>query len=204
MLDSTDPQAVIDAIKARRTWRNMPIRAGAGYIDGRYAWPSSAFTQLRSLGVTAVEITVTGQPSADAAGRHPAGDDEPGDMTPAETAEWAAKEHAAGRVPSLYVNRDNKPETARECAARGLIPGREFVWWVATLDGSFTDTGGADLRTEKGVVAIQFATAEMLGIHADASVITTTGNAWFHTEPTWEEEALDLSTRLSRLLGAHQ
>lgn len=202
MLDSTDPEAVIEAIKARRTWRNMTIKAAAGYIDGRYAWPSGAFTQLRALGVTAVEITVTGQASSDAARQ--AADDEPGDLTPAATAEWAAGEHKAGRVPLLYVNRSNKPPTASECRARGLSAGKDFGWWVATLDGSFTDTDGHDLRTEPGVWAIQFAGEDRLGIHADASVITTEGNAWFHTEPSWEERALALSDELTRLIRANQ
>lgn len=202
MLDSTNPQAVMDAIKGRRTWRNMAIKAAAGYIDGKFAWPSAAFTQLRALGVTAVEITVTGQASADAS--RPAADDEPGDLTPAKTAEWAATEAKAGRVPLLYVNRDNKPPTATECRARGLAAGKDFGWWVATLDGSFTDSDGSDLRTQPGVWAIQFAGADRLGIDADASVITTEGNAWFHVEASWEEQALDLSTRLTNLIHNNQ
>lgn len=199
MLDSTTPAAVIDAIKARRTWRNMAIKAAAGYIDGAVsAWPSAAFTELRSLGVTVVEITVLGAASADVA------DIEQGDLTPASGAEWAEAEHKAGRIPALYVNRSNRPEVAKECSARGLSAGRDYHWWVATLDGSFTDTNGADLRTEPAVIAVQFAGSDRLGINADASVITTQGNAWFHVEPTWEEHALTLSDELTRLIRAHQ
>jgi hypothetical protein len=199
MLDSVNPAAVLDAIKARRTWRNMAIKAGAGYVDGpNSAWPSGAFTALRATGVTVVEITVLGAQAADVA------DIETGDLTPAKGAEWASGEVKAGRVPGLYVNRSNKPVTEQECSSRGLKAGKDFVWWVATLDGSFTDTNGADLRQETGVVAVQFADAARLGIDADASVITTFGNSWFHLEPTWEEQALTQAEDLTALIKAHQ
>lgn len=199
MLDSTQPAPVIEAIKARRTWRNQGIKAAAGYVDGVVsAWPSAAFTELRSLGVTVVEITVLGAHAADVA------DIEQGDLTPQSGAEWAAAEAKAGRVPCLYVNRSNKPAVATECRSRGLTAGKEFVWWVATLDGTFTDPSGADMRSEAGVVAIQFAGSDRLGIDADASVITTAGNSWFHVSPTWEEHALALSDELTRLIREHQ
>jgi hypothetical protein len=199
MLDSTNPNAVLEAIKAHRTWRNMTIKAGAGYVDGPVsAWPSAAFTALRATGVTVVEITVTGAQSADM------GDVETGDLTPESGAAWAEGEHKAGRHPGLYVNRSNKGDVIKECTARGLRIATDYVLWVATLDGSFTDLDGRDLRQETGVVAIQFADAARLGIDADASVITTFGNGWFHLEPTWEEHALTLAEDLTALIKANQ
>src|SRR5215469_9683972 len=198
MLDSVKPGAVIDAIKARRMWRNMHIRAGAGYIDGPVSeWPASGFTHLRSLGVRAVEITVTGAESADVA------DVEKGDLSPAAGAAWAAREHEAGRFPCLYVNRSNKPAVLSECGSHGLSPGRDFALWVATLDGGFTDIGGADLRQETGVVAVQAFSSVLLGIDADASVITEQGNHWLRLEPLWEEDALAQSRALTKLLREH-
>jgi hypothetical protein len=200
MLDSTKPAAVLDAIKARRMWRNMPIRAGAGYVDGAVSeWPASAFTQLRSLGVTVVEITVTGAEAADVA------DIENGDLTPESGARWAEREHKANRFPTLYVNRSNKAPTLSAARALGLAPGvdKQLGLWVATLDGTFTDTDGTDLRSQEGVVAVQALSASMLGIDADGSVITAQGNTWLHINPSWEEQALDLSQRLTHLLREH-
>lgn len=197
-LDSTNPRAVIDAIKTGRMWRNMAVRAGAGYIDGAVsAWPASAFTELRATGVRVIEITVTGARGADLA------DIEKEDMDPAKGAAWAADEHASGRLPGLYCNRDNKSAVLTECSARGLSPGREFVLAVATLDGTFTDTGGADLRSEPGVVLVQAFNSVMTGIDADASVITEAGNDWLNIPPLWQEAALAQARTLFDLLRAH-
>jgi hypothetical protein len=202
MLDSTKPAAVLDAIKAHRMWRNMPIKAGAGYVDGPVSeWPAVAFTELRAAGVAVVEITVTGAHAADVA------DIERGDLTPESGAAWAEAEAKAGRFPTLYVNRSNKGATINAAKSRGLAPGltlgREFGLWVATLDGSFTDDDGTDLRAQTGVVAVQALSAAMLGIDADGSVITQQGNAWLHLEPSWEEKALNLSREVTRLLREH-
>lgn len=200
MLDSVKPAAVLDAIKARRMWRNMAIKAGAGYVDGPVSeWPAAAFTELRGLGVRAIEITVTGAHAADVA------DVENGDVTPEGGAAWAEGEHKAGRFPTLYVNRSNKGAVLSACKARGLTLGidHDFALWVATLDGTFTDTDGTDLRTQTGVVAIQALSAQMLGIDADGSVITQAGNAWLHIEPSWEEQAYNASREVTRLLREH-
>lgn len=198
MLDSTNPAAVIEAVKAHKTWRNMIVRAGAGYIDGpNSAWPSAAFTELRSTGVRVVEITVTGARGADMA------DIEKGDLGPAKGAAWAADEHSSGRFPGLYCNRSNKPAVITECASRGLSAGTHYVLWVATLDGTFTDTGGADLRDEKGVTMVQAFDSQMTGIDADASVITEAGNDWLGIPPLWQETALAEARVLFDLLRAH-
>jgi|SRR5215469_18688447 len=198
MLDSTNPNAVLEAIKTGRQWRNMRIRAGAGYVDGPNSqWPSSAFTALRAQHVSVVEITVTGVSGADVA------DIENGDLSPSSGAAWAADEKKAGRFPVLYVNRSNKPTVITECAARSMSPGHDYWLWVATLDGGFTDEGGADLRTEAGVVAVQFASAAMTGVDADASVITAAGNSWLNLEPVWQEQALTEATQLRELIRAH-
>lgn len=198
LLDSTNPNAVLEAIKAGRQWRNMRIRAGAGYIDGPNSqWPPSAFTALRATGLSVVEITVTGIPGADVA------DVEKGDLSPASGAAWAADEKKAGRFPVLYVNRSNKPAVITECGNRNLSPGHDYWLWVATLDQTFTDAGGGDLRTEPGVVAVQFASAAQTGIEADASVITAAGNSWLRLEPVWQERAYSEATALRELIKAH-
>jgi hypothetical protein len=198
MLDSTNPNAVLEAIKTGRQWRNMHIRAGAGYVDGPNSeWPSGAFTALRASRVAVVEITVTGVRGAMVA------DIEKGDMGPSTGAGWAHDEKADGEFPVLYVNRDNKSACITECTARGLSPGHEYGLWVATLDGTFTDTGGADLRTEPGVVAVQAFSSQMLGVDADGSVITELGNRWLGIQPVWQEQALADLAALRHLIEAN-
>lgn len=198
MLDSVKPIVIADAIKAKRMWRNMPIRAAAGYLDGAVSeWPAAAFAEMRSLGVAVVQITVEGRPGADVA------DIENGDMTPVSGVSWALGERKAARFPALYCNRGNKPAVLTEMSIHNLVPGRDVSLWVATLDGSFNDTGGSDLRTEPGVMAVQVLPAASLGIDADASVITNEGNHWLGLDPLWQEAALDHAQAAGRLLREH-
>jgi hypothetical protein len=201
MLDSTSPNAIGQAVTERREWRGMPVRAAALYLDGTFAAPASAFPALRRAGIKVVGITVTGTPGAHI-GRI-AGDIEPGDLTPHAGAQWAAAEREAGEWPVLYVNRDNKAATVSECLSRGITPGRDAGLWVATLDGTVNDTGGADLRHEPGVVAVQAFPAKMLGIDADGSVLTALGNTWLHLPPSWEAEALAAAHELVVLIEKH-
>jgi thiamine monophosphate kinase len=87
---------------------------------------------------------------------------------------------------------------------------------VATLDGGFTDTDGSDLRTQAGVVAVQYAQAES-PVHQsgsppdlDVSVVTAAGDQWLGLA-TWQSQALAQAQairaqvkELEQLLGAHQ
>ena len=79
---------------------------------------------------------------------------------------------------TVYCSRDTLPAVA-------TAMGRRNYWlWVATLDGSIAISGHTPLR---GPAAIQCFSAEMLGIHADGSVVT---------EPSWNPTpALDGATR---------
>jgi hypothetical protein len=103
----------------------------------------------------------------------------------------------------LYVNRSNKSATIAACLAQGITPVDDFGLWVGTLDGTFTDTGGADLRREPGVVAVQAYDSRMLGIDADASVITPLGDNWLDLPPSWEADALSLADQLRDLIEKH-
>lgn len=203
MLDSTNPNAIIDAVRSRRIWRDMHIRAAALYGDGQYTASPAAFSLLRRFGVKTVDITVTGSPGLKV-GRV-AGDIEPGDLTPALAAEWAAEEKHAGEWPALYVNRTNKPAVISATIAAGIEPVRDFGLWVATLDGTFTDTDGSDLRDAPGVVAVQAFPANLLGIDADGSVLTKLGDTWLGlpTAPPWAADAATQARQLADLLAAH-
>lgn len=167
MLDSVDPAAVITAIKDGKTWRNMQIRAGAGYLDGAQSvWPPQAFKDLAATGAEVVTITVLGAPGAHVA------DCEKGDLGPAGAARWAAGEHRAGRTGTVYCNRSNKPAIINIAGGTyGLRLGTDYHLGVATLDGTFADVDGTDLRHQPGVVYIQYLGAAAAGIDADASVL---------------------------------
>jgi hypothetical protein len=202
MLDSTNPEAVVAAVRENREWRGSRIRAAALYIDGSGAAPAAMFTALRSR-VAVVEITVFGTVGAGAARVKAAGDVEPGDMDPATAAKWALDEVNRGAYPVLYSDRSEKPDIIAECDAQGMTPGHSFGLWTATLDGTFTDLDGSDLRTQPGMVAVQFAPAADLGIDADASVLTQAGEKWLQLTPTWQSTALGYADRLRDLLRQH-
>lgn len=209
LLDSTNPAAVTSAVRRGIKWRNMKVVAGAGYVDGAFKWPASQFGALSDMKVKPVTITVTGIPAM-------VGDVETGDLSPETGAIWAEDEHRGGGWPVIYVNRSNKGPTIANCASGGLFPGKQFGLWVATLDGTFTDTDGSDLRTQAGVVAVQYAQAES-PVHQsgsppdlDVSVVTATGDQWLGLA-TWQSQALALAeatkvplNELITLLKAHQ
>jgi len=201
MLDSTNPNAIIDAVRAQFKLRDMVIRAAALYADGNWPAPPAAFSLLHRLGVKTADITVTGNPAIMAA--KIGADVEPGDLAPASAAKWAAEEVHAKEWPVLYVNRSNKADTIAECLAQGIEPAKDFGLWVATLDGTFADTGGSDLRKAPGVVAVQAFSAKAAGIDADVSVLTALGDTWLGVPPSWEAEAYAAARDLADLLGQH-
>jgi hypothetical protein len=201
MLDSTDSTAIIDAVRKNFTHRNQVVRAAALYADGQWPAPPAAFSLLRRMHIKTVDITVTGNPNIKAA--RIASDIEPGDLSPESGAQWAEGEKRAGEWPVLYVNRSNKAPTIAACLALGMEPKTDFGLWVATLDGTLTDTGGADLRQEPGVVAIQQIGAKEAGINADVSILTALGDTWLGLPPTWEAEALAQAHQLADLIAAH-
>lgn len=172
MLDSATPAAVIEAVKAGRKFDGLPISLAALYLDGLYAASAADWAALQAAGIdprSLVGITVFG--TGGEAMRAATGDAEPGDMDPAHVAAWALAEHKAGHYPVPYCDRSWKPKVIAACAAAGLTLGPGYGLWVATLDGTFTDLDGTDLRTQHGVVAIQYLGAKAAGINADVSLV---------------------------------
>jgi hypothetical protein len=200
MLDSISPEAVITAVRERREWRNMVIRAAAGYIDGKFAWPAASFTRLRAHGIATVEITVTGVPGAAGAKVKKIGDVEPGDLDPVSGAEWAAGEVKNSEWPVIYVDRTNKSDVLAQCNSRGIAAPHDFGLIVSTLDGTFTDLNGTDLRKDPAVAGVQFAGADRTGIDADATMLTALGDKWLSLPPSWDSRALALLGELDALL----
>lgn len=201
MLDSTSPDAIIAAIRRNATVDFQHVVAAALYADGKYSAPPAAFSVLHRLKIRTVDITVSGNPAIKVG--KVAADDEPGDLTPEQAATWAEGERQAKEWPVIYVNRSNKPDTIALCTKLGLEPVRDFGLWAATLDGTFTDTGGADLRGEPGVVAVQAWPAAMVGFDSDASVLTPLGHEWLGIPPTWDVHAVELLDQLRHMIKAH-
>jgi hypothetical protein len=152
MLDGigTDAAAVTAAIRAGREFMGIRATMGAGYGDGSVsAWTSAEWVALTDVGQP-VTVTVTGEADRNVA------DVENGDLTPVSGSHWAASEILAKRWPVLYVNRSNKAAVIAACKIQhNMMPG-SYGLWVATLDGTFTDMDGTDLRAQPGVVAVQY------------------------------------------------
>jgi hypothetical protein len=222
MLDGigTDAAAVTAAIKAHRQWGGIPASMGAGYGDGSVsAWTSAEWVAVTAVGQPVVITVLGAQSTATRIVR--VADVENGDLTPARGALWAAREIAAGQYPVLYVNRSNKPAVITACHAAGLTLGygpRQYGLWVATLDGTFNDSDGTDLRTHAGVVAVQYLDAARAGVTADVSLVID--DSWIPAAPikppppppaVWQAQALTLALEIEQdvaelvaLVKAHQ
>jgi hypothetical protein len=120
---------------------NQPIALTAGYANGTFHDSS------QSCGATDVQIDVNGSlPGVDVL------DIETGDATPAQAPAWvhAHNAHGGTTFPAvLYCNRSTMTAVANACQAQNLLPGRDFYWWVSTLDGTVS------LSDMTGVVAVQ-------------------------------------------------
>ena len=200
MLDGigSDAAAVTAAIKAGREWGGSKATMGAGYGDGSVsAWSSAEWVALTAVGQP-VTVTVLGEPGRNVA------DVENGDLIPASGAAWARTEHLAGRYPVLYCNRSNKAAVITTCKAAGLTLAGHYGLWVATLDGTFTDLDGSDLRTQAGVVAVQYLSAGDM----DVSLVVDAG--WLTVAPkppvaaSWAAAALKDAQAVVAALAAHQ
>lgn len=188
MLDSVSWQAILATVKAGTKFRDLPVSLAGGYLDGSFKWPVSAWQQLEAAGLPArsqVGITVTGTGAEARKAR--ANDSEPGNDDPAQAAAWALGEHRAGHWPVIYCDRADKPHVVTECANRGLRPADHFGLWVATLDGTFHDADGKQLRDEPGVVAIQYGQAHspvhVAGQPPDLDVSLVVSTAWRAAKP---------------------
>jgi len=238
MLDSVNWKAILAAVKAKKTFRGLPVSLVAGYLDGPVSqWPGESWGEFQAAGITGralVGITVTGNISTHdgAVRRAAAGDSELGDMTPVSAALWAFHERSAGHWPVVYCDRADKPHIINECAKHGLKLSSDYGLWIATLDDTFADLDGSDLREQPGMVAIQFRQAfspiHVAGQPPDLDVSLVVSSAWRAARPdpapapapvpSWKARALKeakemevLAARLAAranalttLLDAHQ
>jgi hypothetical protein len=125
------------------------VQVAAGYANGAYEWIDEEWARFPADRYGLVKIDVTGE-LADTADVL---DVENGDATPATAAEWVASWHALkrGGLPVIYCNQDTRPQVQEQCDRRGLVAGRDFGWWIATLDGTQVEHHQGD-----GIVACQW------------------------------------------------
>jgi len=189
-------QAIIAARTSGTRFRNMRVTMAAGYVDGPVSqWPAGAFDAAHRAGLQVVRITVTGQPAADVA------DIEPGDLAAAGGASWAQGKHSRGQFGVLYVNRSSKAAVIEACRKLDLSRGSDYGLWVATLDGTFTDSDGSDLRRQRGVVGVQYLGARRAGIPCDVSLISDPDWIPRPAAPAWTHAAADKTALAIRALA---
>lgn len=137
MYDSIDPFAI-----------PASAPAVAGYVDGKFHWPSSAWDRFPTP--LKVYISCLGTDAGTCL------DIETGCAAPSQAPGWVRGRQAAGVVrPILYVNRDNW------ATVRAAVLGLDVRWWLSTLDGTQV-VAGAD--------AVQYAGENLSGGHYDLSL----------------------------------
>jgi hypothetical protein len=100
-------------------------------------------------------------------------DVETGALTVADFPDWYDDKTGAGiQFVTAYVNRSTLP------ALDAVLGNRHPYRWVATLDGTMHIAG---FRPGHNPAAVQFASEQMLGFHADGSVVWQDG---WHPEPS--------------------
>lgn len=130
MYDSTNPLSIpADATEV------------AGYIDGLYAWPASAWARFTKATVK-LTITVLGDLAADVC------DCETGDLTPARAAAWARQKTTR---PTIYCNLSTRPAVEAELARLGMAP-TQVDWWIAHYTNQpHLEAGSVETQWEQNV-----------------------------------------------------
>jgi hypothetical protein len=144
MIDAIDPGQYTATVAVPGAGvQSVALRAG--YVNGR--WPTAV-----QIGAE-VTIDVNGsRPDADVL------DIEVGDATPASAPGWVRAHNSGGRFPAvLYCNRSTMGPVANACSSAGLQAGRDYKWWIATLDGT------QRVPDMTGVAAVQVWGAQFFG-----------------------------------------
>lgn len=130
-----------------------------GYGTGAYTWSAADWARFPAASHCVIDITGS-NPTADVL------DIENGAATPAQAPAWTRAHAKSSGFPAiLYVNRSNQPTVEDVMTAAGLGLGHDYVWWVATLDGTET------LPDMTGVWGVQYEGAAQTGGHFDQSII---------------------------------
>lgn len=106
------------------------------YVDGYYTATGGVIRQ-RFPRARQVTISATGSRSANVI------DCEPGDTTPDSAAEWAAKEVAAGRLPTIYCMLSQWADVKAAVKRRLGRNAGKVSYWIAHYDGQAVIPAGA-------------------------------------------------------------
>jgi hypothetical protein len=166
--------------------QTVALRAG-------YAASSRYHASSFACGTPDVVVDVSGSyPKSDVL------DIETGDATPGTAPGWVRAHNAqTGSLAVLYCNRSTQAAVRSACAAAGLAPGRDFLWWIATLDGT------ASLPDMTGVAAVQAWGSNFFSRNIDVSVVYDDG--WKPTQAggplmaLTDAEQAELLTRIRNL-----
>jgi hypothetical protein len=105
-------------------------------------------------------------------------DVETGDATPAKAALWVESWHVLHTgLPVIYCNGSTLDAVVTACSARGLVRGKHYGLWIATLSGKEYPHQGGD-----GIVACQWKGAKQTGGNWDESLIYNP-NIWLPQAP---------------------
>jgi hypothetical protein len=164
----------------------------AGYIDGDYAWTPADWD--RFPGAALVKINVTGVPE------HGGDmlDVENGAATPADAPVWWEGQARKTNL-GVYVNRSNLG------AVENAMGTRPWWRWVATLDGTLFVPVAGWVPFQRPA-AVQFASAQLSGIHADVSLVYADE---FHPQPSLAKiaanahSAITEASSLLQLMGKY-
>jgi hypothetical protein len=159
------PVTMYDSVEASA----LPPDAKAAlyYADGPYE--NEAAVKARTPKAKHVGITVNGSTH-----HIPSCDSEPGDLTPAEAANWCVIEVRGGRRPKPYMSVSQVAEFGRELAARGLhLPdahgnGGDVDMFTAHYIGPHLCSPSCGLGMPTTAVATQH-TGSMVASHPDVS-----------------------------------
>jgi hypothetical protein len=130
----------------------------AGYGNGPNIAPIAAWNRFPGIPHVVIDVTGAIPQAADVL------DVETGDASPAESYVWLKQKIARGdSMPTVYCNRSTQPQV--EIATKELIHGKDYFFWIATLDGT------VKLPDMTGVVAIQDKSAAQTHAHYDESIV---------------------------------
>lgn len=117
----------------------------AAYVNGFFAYNADDLARYRARFMISVIRDSAAAQSARCL------DIERFDATPADAPAFVQNRIAFGHHDALlYVNRSNRDEVVSLCDQQNLVLGRDYMLWVATLDGTI------NLPDMTGVSAIQF------------------------------------------------
>lgn len=148
MYDSTNRNGIPDVVEMV-----------AGYINGNFNWAAAngAFDKWQKAAHVRIDVTGANPASASVL------DVEKGDATPDHAKQWIEDRNALGFKSVIYCDRSTMP--AVMASTGSLIHGKDYFFWIATLDGTKT------LPDMTGVIAVQYADAKMTGFDADESIV---------------------------------